>query len=446
MKRILLIGAGRSATVLIDYLLATAASEDWEVTIGDLSEAVAQEKSGNHPRSRPIRFDSADDQLCDREIGRADLVISLLPAHLHIGVARRCVSLSKSIMTASYVSPEMFQLHDEAVGKGLLLLNECGLDPGIDHMSAMEIFRDIAGQGGSLTAFYSYTGGLVAPESDDNPWGYKFSWNPRNVILAGQGTARYIENGHYRYLPYQRLFLQAQPITVPGSGTYDGYANRDSLAYRKLYGLDNLPTLLRGTLRKEGYCRAWHVFVTLGLTDDTYVVEGTSSLTYSRLVESLLPDRREGESLRHAVARCCGFDAADPALDMVEWTGIFSDETIGVDGLTPAQILQRLLEPKWYLKKEDKDLVVMQHRFVYQIGEKRYERISSLVVTGDDSVRTAMAKTVGLPLGIAARLYLNGTLKEKGVCIPLSASFCEPILRELENHGIRFTEQVSETA
>ncbi|MFM7217226.1 MAG: saccharopine dehydrogenase family protein [Bacteroidota bacterium] len=444
MKKILLIGAGRSSTVLIDYLLARSEAEGWLITVGDYSEQLVRSKVGDHPQARAIRFDSSDQSQSLSEIKAADLVISLLPPHLHIEIARQCVELGRNLVTASYVSSDMSQLDQEARKKGVLLLNECGLDPGIDHMSAMEVFREIAAQGGSLDAFYSYTGGLVAPESDDNPWGYKFSWNPRNVILAGQGTACFIENGKYRYLPYQRLFLQSRSVNVPGAGTFDGYANRDSLVYRKLYDIENIPTLIRGTLRKQGYCRAWHVFVQLGLTDDSYVLENSSSMSYAELVTALLPERLQGESLRQATARCCGLSENESAMDLVEWTGVFSDTTIGVDRVTPAQALQKLLESCWQLKPDDKDLVVMQHMFHYSIGSRKFVRTSSLIVKGDDQSRTAMAKTVGLPIGIAVRNILNGTIREKGVVIPLSEGICKPILTELKQHGIDFKEQVVE--
>lgn len=442
MRKILLIGAGRSSSSLIDYLLSNADAENWNLTVGDVSEELARSKTAGHPASRAIRFDIQDQVQTRHEVESADLVISLLPAHMHLPVAQTCVELGKSLVTASYVTPEMLSLHDEATKKSITLLNECGLDPGIDHMSAMEVIRAIEEEGGTLNAFYSYTGGLVAPESNDNPWGYKFSWNPRNVILAGQGTARYIESGNYRYIPYQRLFSQIKKIEVEGVGTFDGYANRDSLAYRKIYGIDAIPTLLRGTLRQEGYCSSWQVFVLLGLTDDSYIIENSGSLTYSQLVESLLPPRVSGESLRSTVARLAGLPDDGAEMERVAWTGIFEDHPIELEKATPAQILQRLLEEKWKLLEDDKDMIVMQHLFVYTIGAQTFERVSSLVVVGTDSVHTAMAKTVGLPAAIAARHILNGTIRSKGVIIPVGKEICAPILKELETYGVRFREKV----
>ena len=440
MKRIFLIGAGRSSTLLIDYLLEQAAVENWEITVGDVSEDLVQQKTKGHPYARPLKFDIQNAAQTEQEVGRADIVISLLPAHMHLSVAQACVRLKKHLVTASYVTPEMLSLHEDALRQGVLLLNECGLDPGIDHMSSMEIIRDIRTQGGELTAFYSYTGGLVAPESNDNPWGYKFSWNPRNVVLAGQGTARYIENGNYKYIPYSRLFSATRTIEIEGVGSFDGYANRDSLAYRKIYGLQEIPTLLRGTLRQAGYCSSWNVFVQLGLTDDSYTVESSAALSYSDLVSALLPITFSGMPIRQAVATLCGLDAESDIMKRVEWTGVFSDEKIGLQNATPAQVLQQLLESKWKLNPTDKDLVVMQHRFDYRLRGNMFSRYSSLVVTGEDAARTAMAKTVGLPVGIAAVRLLLGKIPDRGVMIPVTESICRQVLSELEEYGICFKE------
>lgn len=441
MKKVFLIGAGRSATSLIDYLLENAVSENWEVTVGDVSEEVVHTKTKGHRCARAIRFDIANEAQTLAEVQRADLIISLLPAHMHLPVARACVAIGRNLVTASYVTPEMLELDELSREKGVILLNECGLDPGIDHMSAMQIIREIRAEGGELKEFYSYTGGLVAPESNDNPWGYKFSWNPRNVILAGQGTARYIEHGHYKYIPYNRLFTQIESIHIDGFGSFDGYANRDSLMYRKIYGIESIPTLLRGTLRQAGYCKAWDIFVRLGLTDDTYVVEGSEHLTYAQLISAFLPGEKSNGALPEAVAAFCHVHPAGPEMELVNWTGIFSDRVIGLRDASPARILQQLLEEKWKLKEEDKDMVVMQHRFTYEISGKRFQRTSSLVVIGEDAVHTAMAKTVGLPVGIAARNILNGNIREKGVRVPVSAEIAVPVLKELESFGIVFSEK-----
>jgi saccharopine dehydrogenase (NADP+, L-glutamate forming) len=333
----------------------------------------------------------------------------------------------------------MAELHEEAKKAGIILMNEIGLDPGIDHASAMKVIDKIQEEGGELLSFKSYCGGLVAPESNDNPWGYKFSWNPRNVILAGQGTAKYIENGKYKYIPYNRLFTQTETITVENSGTYEAYANRDSLSYRKVYGIENIPTMLRGTLRMPGYCKAWNVFVKLGLTDDIYKIEKSETLTYKELVMAFLPENTV--DVIKGIKKLMGNEIDEEALSNIIWTGILSDNKIKLLNASPAQILQHLLEEKWKLKANDKDLIVMQHQFQYKTkaGEIKNTH-SSLVVKGNDHIYTAMAKTVGLPLAITAKLILQDKTKSKGVLVPTVKEIYEPLLEELASLGISFLE------
>ena len=426
MRRILLIGAGRSSSSLINYFLENAQTENWTLTVGDVSVESARQKTNDHPAATAVQFDITSETDREKHIANADIVISLLPAHMHLPVAIECVKQKKDLVTASYVSPEMQELDAGAKVADIILLNECGLDPGIDHMSAMQIIDEIKSKGGELTSFKSYTGGLVAPESNDNPWGYKFSWNPRNVILAGQGTAQYIENGEYKYIPYNRLYLQTTTIAVQGYGNFDAYANRDSLAYRHHYGLETIPTMLRGTLRQKGYCKGWNVFVKLGLTDDSFVVEGSSKMTYAQVVESFIPKSVKGATLKDRLAAFMNCTVNDESIQLVEWTGILADDPITVPDSTPAQILQTLLERKWLLRPEDKDMIVMLHEIEYSNNEGY----------------TAMAKTVGLPVAIAAKFILNKKIVLKGVQIPIDKSIYEPVLNELEHYGIRFDEKV----
>jgi len=440
MRSILLIGAGKSSSYLIKYLLDHSQQQQWALTVADVSLESAKKKIGNHENAKAIAFDITNAEQRKKEIAVADLVISLLPAHLHLEVAIECVQQKKHLVTASYITKEMQELHVEAIKNGTTLLNECGLDPGIDHMSAMKIIDEIK-ESGEVVSFKSYTGGLVAPESNDNPWGYKFSWNPRNVILAGQGTAKYIEDGKYRYIPYNRLFTQTETITVDGLGQFDGYANRDSLAYRKIYQLNHVPTMLRGTLRQQGFCKAWNVFIQLGLTEDSYVIEDSEHLTYAQLVEAMLPTTNNGGLLKKRVANFCGFNENSAEMNMIERTGILNDTPIKMERATPAQILQKLLEEKWKLKDGDKDMIVMQHQFETRNKKQETRRItSSLIVVGEDQTYTAMAKTVGLPAAIAAKLILNKEIKSRGVLIPVLKEIYEPILKELESLGIVFKE------
>lgn len=441
MKKILLLGAGRSSASLIKYLAEQAEKRDWEIIIGDVSVEAARAKIGDTSHTKAIEFDVSNKQQREIEIQRSDLVISLLPPHLHFIAARDCVTYKKHFITASYLSDEIKSLDESAKQAGILIINECGLDPGIDHMSAMEVLHRKKHEGYELTSFKSYTGGLVAPESNDNPWGYKFSWNPRNVILAGQGTARYIRNGSYKYIPYNRLFTDIEKIEIEGYGAFDGYANRDSLAYRLYYGIENVPTLLRGTLRHSGFCRAWDVFVKLGLTDDTYKIEKSETLTYAKLIRALLPASIKNEKLIDAVAAFCSLPPDGEAMTKVKWTGILNDDPIILEDASPAMILQELLERKWKLEINDKDMIVMHHEFEFEKAGKTEKLISSLVVKGDDQKFTAMAKTVGLPLGIVAKLLLENKISLTGVHIPVIPELYLPVLKELATMGIKFTEK-----
>ncbi len=441
MKNILIIGAGRSSSSLIKYLLAHSNEESWNVTVGDVSMDLVKQKIDNHPNARAIIFDVNNQAQREEEIKNADIVISMLPPSMHINVAKDCVKFKTHLATASYVSKEMAELDAVAKDAGVILMNEMGLDPGIDHASAMQVIDKIHEEGGTLTSFKSYCGGLVAPESNDNPWGYKFSWNPRNVVLAGQGTAKFIENGNYKYLPYNRLFTQIEQIEVDDLGRFDGYANRDSLSYRKLYSIENIPTMLRGTLRNIGYCNAWNVLVKLGLTDDSYTIASSNNLTYRELLEAFLPEGKE--TIKQKLIDFMGEEMSSEDLAKIEWLGIFEDRKITLNDATPAQILQQVLEEKWKLKAHDKDMIVMQHQFEYVIAGKPNKLTSSLIVKGEDQMYTAMAKTVGLPLAIVTKLILQNKIQSRGVILPVTKDIYIPLLTELANLDIKFEEKKS---
>ncbi|MBK9480048.1 MAG: saccharopine dehydrogenase NADP-binding domain-containing protein [Bacteroidetes bacterium] len=436
MKQVFIIGAGRSSSSLISYLLKHAKNENWKIKVGDVSLELAQQKVENHPLGEAIQFDMNDEVARHCEIEAADLIISMLPAHLHTKVAQDCVRFKKHLVTASYLSNEMRGLHEDAKNAGILLLNEIGLDPGIDHMSAMQIIEKLKSENQEIVSFKSYCGGLVAPESNDNPWGYKFSWNPRNVVLAGQSTAQYIDHGQKKYLPYNRLFTQTDVIEVEGLGKFDGYANRESLSYRSPYGLDNIATILRGYLRATGFCKAWNVFVKLGLTDDSYQIENANQQSYSELLEAFLP--KGSDTVIQKLEYFMGADYDAAVAQKLNWLGLFDNTRITLEKGSPAQLLQHLLESKWELKPNDKDMIVMQHQFV---TSKNKHLSSTLVVKGDDNVHTAMAKTVGLPMAIATRKILLGDIKLTGVQIPVMKEIYSPVLMELEELGIQFIEK-----
>jgi saccharopine dehydrogenase-like NADP-dependent oxidoreductase len=438
MKQILILGAGRSSSSLIAYLLDQAARNHWKVLVGDNDIAAAQQKVGKHPNGEAVRFnieESADDLFAASEV-----VVSLLPPPFHPIVALRCLQYRKHLLTASYVSDEMKGFDEEAKAKGLVFVNECGLDPGIDHMSAMQVIDRIHSEGGKLTSFESFTGGLIAPDTDPhNPWRYKFTWNPRNVVMAGQGTAKFLQNGKYKYLPYQRLFTETTSVHVPGLGHYEGYANRDSLKYIDTYGLKDIHTMLRGTLRNKGFCNAWNVFVQLGCCDDTFEMEGVEQMTHAEFLNSFLGGNDPSKTVKEKLVLYTNLIKGQE-MEFLNWSGFFSDEPIGLRKGTPAQILEHILNKKWKLNAEDKDQIVMWHRFVFQQGNKQREIQASLVATGSDAVYTAMAKTVGLPLGIATKLILQGRISARGVVIPTSSEMYNPILQELKELGIQLQE------
>ncbi len=440
MKRILILGAGLSSSSLIKYLLDHSDTYDWKVVICDSSVELAKKKAGNHPRSEVIYFDVYDEQQRVSEISKSDIVISMLPARMHHLVAVDCVKNGIDMVTASYVSPEVKALDKEAQEKGVILLNEIGVDPGIDHMSAMQIIDRVKNQGGKIINFESSTGGLVAPEYDNNPWNYKFTWNPRNVILAGQGVSQFLHDGKFKYIPYRKLFSRTEDVEILDLGSFEIYPNRDSLKYREVYGLDKIQTMFRGTIRRKGFSEAWNVFVQLGLTDDTFIIEDSATITYREYIDRFLPNnsRLSTESILAKVAK---IDVESDIMEKIIWTGIFDDRVIGLEKATPAQVLQQLLEEKWVLDPEDKDMIVMHHLFDYELDGVHHSLSSTMVAKGEDQVHTAMSITVGVPVAIATKLILTGEIKRKGVQVPIVKDIYEPVLKELDEFGIKFIEQ-----
>ncbi|MCG2613608.1 saccharopine dehydrogenase NADP-binding domain-containing protein [Terrimonas sp. NA20] len=498
MKNILLFGAGKSATVLITYLLEHAIEEDWKVVVADANLALANEKINHSPHGEAVSFDIRDDAKRHEYIMGADLVISMLPPLLHNTVARDCLRSGKHLLTASYVDDEMKGMADEIKKKGLLFLCEIGLDPGIDHMSAMKIIDEIRSKGGKITSFRSHCGGLVAPESDDNPWHYKISWNPRNIILAGKAGAHYREDGQEIRLKYEELFSPDRIVTVPQHGTFSWYPNRDSLSYAPLYGLEDTVTFVRTTLRHPEFMLGWKNVIELKMTDETPAYESdgrtlqellrehldkhgfqqwlerlTSGFSRTNnLLENLLKlVEAETRVTDKGVEVPASFLATDAAgrlqeieigqvkaeaaslvstqiheanivLKQLFYLGLEDKHTMVNKGFcSPADLLQLAVEKRLSLQPQDKDMIVMLHEFGYEMGGQRHSLQSSLVVKGEDSLRTAMAKTVGLPLGIAAKLILRNEISLTGLHIPTGKEIYEKVLRELEDYGVRFEER-----
>jgi saccharopine dehydrogenase-like NADP-dependent oxidoreductase len=497
MKHILLFGAGKSATVLIDYLKDLATEYQYSVTVADGNQTNLQAKVGDHPLVKAKQADVQNDYIREHLIKEADVVISLLPPSLHYLVALDCLDFGKHLLTASYVDEKVSALKNEVAEKGLLFLCEMGLDPGIDHMSAMQLIHRIKASGGSITSFKSHCGGLVADESDDNPWHYKISWNPRNIVLAGKGGAVYKENGKKKQLAYEELFTNRNIVNITPQTTFAYYPNRDSLSYIPLYKLEEANTFIRTTLRHPDFCFGWKNIVDLKLTDENYEYD-TNGLTIAnffkihfdkhgftewlnemlttrlnfakelmdnlaQLIEAetkltaegeqpdetiMLVDEKgelnsyEVEDVKGKAAETLANKMHEAALTLKQlfYLGLDSDELINHGSCTAAEILQFILEKKLALQPSDKDLVVMMHEIEYILNDEKNYLKSSLIVKGKDNIRTAMAKTVGLPLGIAAKLILEGKLNETGLHIPIISSIYTPVLKELEQHGIKFLE------
>lgn len=441
MNNILIIGAGRSASALINYVLAQAKTYNWFVTVADADPDLATRKVNGHPNGRATWLDAM--KVNDRReiIARNDVVVSLLPPHLHLEVAHDCLKLKKHLITASYISKQLYALGDEARERALIFMGEMGLDPGIDHMSGKQQIDRILAKGGRLKSFKSYTGGLVAPESDDNPWNYKFSWNPRNVVLAGQGTAQYLEEGKLRYVPYNRIFRQTYPINVPNMGEYEVYVNRDSLLYREIYNLGPISNLMRGTIRHKGFAKAWDALVKIGLTDASFPILDSEEITYHELIDAYVSGSSTGTSLKEKVANLIREDIDGDVMKKLEWLGIFSKKKIRMKSATPALILENLLLEKWRLQPQDKDMVIMQHEFEYELARKNYRLTSTLVMKGEDAENTAMSRLVGLPIGIFVKHVMLGNINSIGVNIPVLKEVYDPVLEELKEYGVNFTEK-----
>lgn len=441
-RKIGLIGAGKSTSYLIKHLLDNSNKEHLSLHISDVSFDQLDPEYLKHPNLKLHQANMLDDKQRSQWISEMNLVISMLPARFHHLVARDCIANEINMLSASYVSDEIRAMEDEIKSKGLLFLFEMGVDPGIDHMSAMQIIDRIKEKGGKMLLFESFTGGLVAPESDDNLWNYKFTWNPRNVVVAGQGgAAKFLQEGTYKYIPYNKLFRRTEFLDIEGYGKFEAYANRDSLKYQSVYGLEDVRTLYRGTIRKVGFSKAWNYLVELGMTDDSYSISNSKGMSYRDFTNMFLPYSPTNTvelKLRHYLK----IDQDDINWNKLLDINLFkADKFIEIDKGTPAQILQEILSKQWSLKESDKDMIVMYHQFGYELNGSFYQIDSSMGVIGVDHRYTAMAKTVGLPLGIAAIKMLNSKFNLKGIQLPINKELYDPVLQELSENGIQFSER-----
>jgi saccharopine dehydrogenase (NADP+, L-glutamate forming) len=428
MKNILLFGAGKSATVLIEYLTRISQEKQWKVIVADADLQTAHSKVGEHEWIKAIGLSIMDAPERVRLIQEADVVISMLPPALHSIVAADCLQFGKHLLTASYVDEQIRSMADSIKEKQVLFLCEMGLDPGIDHMSALQLIHRIRKEGGKINSFISHCGGLVAPESDDNPWHYKLSWNPRSVVLAGKAGGMYREKFEVRSTNYEDLYTNCKEIDVPDLGHLAYYPNRDSLSYLSLYGLEEIETFKRTTLRYPSFCKGWSWVIKAGLTDDDRRMD-TTDLTIGQFLQARFKEKG------------IDFESLDPIVkDQLIFLGWNDHSLLKPGERSIAETLQLIVEDKWKLKVGDKDMIVMLHEIEYEVKSEKLKVKSRLIVSGEDNMHTAMAKTVGLPLGIAARLLLEGKITVTGLQIPTIAEIYEPVLLELENEGIRFIE------
>ncbi|MCK7555120.1 saccharopine dehydrogenase NADP-binding domain-containing protein [Chitinophaga sedimenti] len=438
MKQILLFGAGKSATCLIDYLLSNAPRQKWHVTVADHDLTLIKSKIGKSYYATPAALDIEDEAARQTLVAESDLVLSLLPPALHIIVARDCLKFGKHLITASYIDPEIRKLEKEIEDAGLLFMYEMGLDPGIDHMSAMKLIHSIEKKGGQIFAFKSYCGGLVSPESNDNPWNYKISWNPRNIVMAGSSGAVYREKGKVKEVPYESLFDQVKTVMIPGVGKLAYYPNRDSLNYVDTYNLENIPTFMRATLRYPDFLEGWNAIVKLGLTEENAPFN-TDNMTYFRWAAQRLPLDKH-LSNEENMARFLGVSSKSKLIRQLKFLGIMNGEMINLGLQTNASLLQHILEEKLKMEPADKDMIVMLHEIEFERRNMATKLHSYMIAQGEDSLRTAMAKTVGLPMGILAKLVLTEKIELKGLHIPVMPEIYNPVLRELEDYDIRFEE------
>lgn len=443
-QKILLIGAGLSTQQLVPYLKNKIESHQWELRVLDRDGAVAAKRLGESiPYTSSGALDIKDEQVLAREIKGCQLVISMVPAHMHLPIAKMCLKFGAHLVTASYATAEMHELNTEVQREGLIFLNECGLDPGIDHMSAMKLLDAIRNDGGKVVLFESFTGGLLSPASEEgNPWRYKFTWNPRNVVLAGQGGAvKFLQEGKYKYIPPHMVFRRTEFMNVAGFGKFEGIANRDSLKYREVYGLENVETLYRGTLRRPGFSRAWDSFVKLGMTDDSYQIANTHLLSFREFTNLFLA-YNPSDSVELKLKYYLGIPQDSDLMDKLIWAGLFSSQKFPFEAGSPAQCLEYILRQVWTLEESDKDLIVMYHKIGWEKNGERFMIESSMGVEGKSSIQTAMASTVGLPLAIAVRLILEGKIESTGVQLPMTAQWYNPILEELSaDFGVQFYEK-----
>jgi saccharopine dehydrogenase (NADP+, L-glutamate forming) len=438
MARVLLLGAGLVTRPLVRYLLG---QPGLALTIASRTVAKAEALLEGHPQgiARALLVD--DDAALGQLVAEHDLTISLLPYTYHVRVAKHCIRHRKHMVTTSYISPEMRGLDAAAREAGITIMNEIGVDPGIDHMSAMRVIDDVKRRGGTVTAFSSYCGGLPAPEANTNPWGYKFSWSPRGVLMAGKNNGRFLRDGQTVDIPGRELFAHFEPVEVPGGGTFEGYTNRDCLGYIELYGLQGIPSMFRGTLRYPGWCDTLRAFASLGYLDDAPRPE-LAGKTFKDLAGMLVPAAKGAGDVAGAVAQHLGMRRDADPIRRFEWLGLFSDERLPDAPSVMDVMVARMLARMSYAPGE-RDMLVMHHQFKAVFPDHKESTTSTMVDFGIPNGDTSMARTVSLPAAIATRMILAGRIVRRGVLAPVDPQIYTPVLEELETLGIACKERTT---
>ncbi|MEW5760677.1 MAG: saccharopine dehydrogenase C-terminal domain-containing protein [Candidatus Thermoplasmatota archaeon] len=437
MKNILVLGAGMVSRPLVQYMLN---QPNYKVKVASRTVKKAEELICKHPGGEAQKFDiTTDAPDLDGLVLNSDLVVSLLPYTYHVQVANLCIKHRKHMITTSYVSADMQALDKKAKDADIIILNEIGLDPGIDHMSAMKIIHKVQNEGGDIISFSSYCGALPAPEASTNPFGYKFSWSPRGVVLASKNAARYLKDGKEVDIPGEKLFENYTIKNIEGVGDFEDYPNRNSLPYIDIYGIKKTKTMYRGTLRNIGWCETLRKIVELGLLDDT-VIDNLKGLTYQSLIRKLI-NCKEGLDLKDEIAKYLRIEKYSAVMKRLEWLGLLSDEPLPIQKGSPLDILSaRLLEKLQYAPNE-RDMIVLHHDFIAEKGGKKEKITSTLVDFGIPGGDSAVARTVSIPAAIGGKLILEGKIKSRGVCIPVLPEIYEPVLKELEGFGIKLSEK-----
>jgi saccharopine dehydrogenase (NADP+, L-glutamate forming) len=440
MKKVLVLGAGLVAHPYVEYML----NHQHYVTVASRTVRKAMNLIGDHPNGEARAFDiSRQAKDLSELVKPVDLVVSLLPYTFHVQVARECIRNKVNMVTTSYVSEEMWSLNEQAKRAGIIILNECGVDPGQDHMSAMRIIHHAQADGGKILEFTSFTGGLPAPEANTNPFGYKLSWSPRGVLLAGRNSALFLKDGKRIQIPAEELFNNCHVESVHPLGDFEGYPNRDSLQYIDSYGLQGIKTMLRGTLRYPGWCKTMYNIGQLDLLElDEHLLH---DMTYGRFLRKYLK-LPAGADLKEEIATKLRLPVDDAVIERFEWLGLFGDQDIPLDRCAPLDVLVSLFKEKLQYAPGERDMIVMQHRFTIEHTDRSHEHVrSTLIDYGIPNGDSSMSRTVALPAAIASHMILTGRVQLKGVRIPIVPELYEPILKELHAVGIRFKEESTKT-